>query len=350
MIALVYTELSKQGTHRKMKSSNDRFVRAITSRNDFNGKKEIYIYGAGSSGRILHRIMKSENAPDISGFIDSSKCGSVLGFPLIPIGDLKNYCQDPFIVIASEREEEIIEICHDHGFYDIASSNWIRSFYSVGSEWNQIWSFYKEHTSRSGIVFDVGANKAPMSMRFSPNSSKVFSFEPNPYLKDIFLSNTSHLKNVELHQIAFSDREGNQEFYIDSITTGGSSLAFSSSIHEKTPVKVEVTTIDKFCEERNVTPNFIKIDAEGFDQSVIIGGMKTISSAKPSLIFEFAPGSWYNGFSNVFPELSKIYHMVVLGMDIDAAEYYLNEADRYWNMSPDSPARLHHQNIACFPK
>jgi FkbM family methyltransferase len=333
-----------------MLENHETRIKPITSGMDFKKNKKIYVYGAGSSGRILHRIMKNESAPEVSGFLDSNRHGSVLGFPLISIDQLHNHCDDPFIVIASENEDEIIEICHAHGFHDLASSNWIRSFYSTGSEWNLIFSFYKAHAPENGVVFDIGANKAPVSMRFSPHASRVLSFEPNPYLKSTFLFNTSHLKNIEFHQIAFSNKRGNHDFYIDSVTTGGSSLAFASDIHDTAPVKVDVRTVDDFCEEYGVVPDFIKIDAEGFDQYVMRGGLKTISSVKPSLIFEFAPGSWYDGFSEIFEELSKIYNMTVLGMDIDAAEYYFSEADHYWKMPPDSRARLYRQNIACFAK
>ena len=46
---------------------------------------------------------------------------------------------------------------------------------------------------------------------------------------------------------------------------------------------VDVITMDKFCEERNVFPDFIKMDIEGSELSALKGGMSTIKKCRPQL-------------------------------------------------------------------
>lgn len=46
---------------------------------------------------------------------------------------------------------------------------------------------------------------------------------------------------------------------------------------------VDVTTIDKFCTERNVFPDFIKMDIEGAELSALKGGMEIIKKYRPQL-------------------------------------------------------------------
>ena len=46
---------------------------------------------------------------------------------------------------------------------------------------------------------------------------------------------------------------------------------------------VDVITMNKFCEERNVFPDFIKMDIEGAELSALKGGMSTIKKCRPQL-------------------------------------------------------------------
>lgn len=41
--------------------------------------------------------------------------------------------------------------------------------------------------------------------------------------------------------------------------------------------------MDKFCEERNVLPDFIKMDIEGAELAALKGGIKTITKCRPQL-------------------------------------------------------------------
>lgn len=50
---------------------------------------------------------------------------------------------------------------------------------------------------------------------------------------------------------------------------------------------IKITTIDKYCEERNIQPKGLKIDVEGAERLVIEGGIKTIKKNNLWIIMEF---------------------------------------------------------------
>jgi FkbM family methyltransferase len=149
----------------------------------------------------------------------------------------------------------------------------------------------------NAVFFDVGANVGDYSKEViaSYPGTQAFLFEPHPQTFQK-LQNESALKAVRKFNIAFGEKLEKINFYDRSDISGGSSHAsfykeVFSGIHNQNPVgfKVEVKTLDSFCSDNNVLKiDFLKIDTEGHELSVLKGASHLISEKKIKLIqFEF---------------------------------------------------------------
>ncbi|DAB11911.1 MAG: FkbM family methyltransferase [Acinetobacter sp.] len=143
------------------------------------------------------------------------------------------------------------------------------------------------------ILFDLGLNDGFNVIAFNkllPNLKKTYGFEAiydivrKPYVEDFILNN-----KLDIIPLALGDSIKKIKFCINKTHLGGS---FAEEITgKKCPENspnwesriVDVTTMDKFCEERNVLPDFIKMDIEGAELAALKGGIKTITKCRPQL-------------------------------------------------------------------
>ena len=142
-------------------------------------------------------------------------------------------------------------------------------------------------------VLDIGMNSGLNIIAFNkllPNLEKTYGFEAiyeiarQKYIED-FIKN----KKFELVPFAVGNKVFETKFYIDTRSSGGSFCADISN-RQIIPgdtrwreIKVNVTTIDKYCFEHNIKPDFIKMDIEGAELSALKGGIETIKKYRPQL-------------------------------------------------------------------
>lgn len=134
-------------------------------------------------------------------------------------------------------------------------------------------------------VAEVGGHIGYISMLFSslvgPNG-KVIVFEPGlnnlPYAR----ANLSPLKNVVLEEKGLATEDGTLTFFEESLTGQNNTFATDfhgveinqKAAHVAVDVKkrdVQVVALDSYF--RATTPDFIKIDVEGFEYQVLLGGL-----------------------------------------------------------------------------
>jgi len=150
-----------------------------------------------------------------------------------------------------------------------------------------------------GVVLDVGANIGVYSMlfaRWGGSAGRVFAFEPAPSTLELL---RAHLRlnqleaQVEVVAQAVSDKVGEAVFYTHSFS-GENSLnpVFSARGDIASSVRVPVTTLDQFCQARNLAPTLIKIDVEGFELQVLQGARETILRHRPALVVEMHTHIW----------------------------------------------------------
>jgi len=164
-------------------------------------------------------------------------------------------------------------------------------WYGAKDRWD---IFHVKRLLRPGdVILDVGANIGYYSLTLAntlKGNCTVYSIEPVP-ATFARLKNHIRLNNYECCidpcQIALSDRTYETSMLV---RVGGNSGSATLSCHGKNEVKVNVDTLDNFCEQKNVrTIQFIKIDVEGFEPSVLRGGLKTIEEMAPIILLEVDP-------------------------------------------------------------
>lgn len=150
---------------------------------------------------------------------------------------------------------------------------------------------WQEYFAESNMILDIGANLGNHTVFFSQNTKaeRIISFEP-------FGPNFERLKrNVELNNIdnkvcavklGVGDRIGFSEVSsFSSDNYGATSLGEVSGT--KTEDSLEITTVDTYLRENDIIKcDFVKIDTEGFEISVLKGMVDTIRAYHPTLWIE----------------------------------------------------------------
>jgi FkbM family methyltransferase len=140
-----------------------------------------------------------------------------------------------------------------------------------------------------GMVFDVGGFRGITSQWFARRASQVHTFEPMPEsVESIRMALRARgILNVEVHQLAVSDREGMSEFHIHEIK-GHNSLGHVNTSRRLSSITVETTTLDSFAAKHRIeTVDFLKIDVEGFEFEVLKGASQMLAAKQiRCLLFE----------------------------------------------------------------
>ncbi len=105
-------------------------------------------------------------------------------------------------------------------------------------------------------------------------------------VQDILKKIEDEYDNVTTHNVAMSNMEGNQKFYVDDKRLSNSSF---QNLVSGIPITVETRTIDLMYAKTLIHGykcGFIKIDTEGTELDVLEGGEKVIERDKPNLMIE----------------------------------------------------------------
>ena len=154
----------------------------------------------------------------------------------------------------------------------------------------------------NNLFLDIGANRgdAVHSILMRRPDAKVISFEPNSLLVEKIKNVYRNDLRVEVRNHGLGDKEGSFELYVpfynnymfDGLASFIERRAHRALINrlygfnpEKLEVKKIVCTVKRL-DSLNLEPYFIKIDVQGFEYEVLLGGEKTIRKFKPILLIE----------------------------------------------------------------
>lgn len=149
----------------------------------------------------------------------------------------------------------------------------------------------------SPCIFDVGANRGKNSEVYLTQfpSCQLHCFEPLPECFKLLRSKFSKFPNVQVHQMAMSDKTGLADFFCNALDETSSLLPFSSAaqmnwegvdIHTTNSIPVECIALDDFIEKHTIQQvDILKIDVQGAEMAVLRGAEKALDSARIKVIF-----------------------------------------------------------------
>ena len=178
------------------------------------------------------------------------------------------------------------------------------------------------------VCLDIGANLGAHTMVLADLASRgrVYAFEPSSINAGFLSENirANCLTNAQCEQIGLGSQRGVQEF---TNLVGLEGCSFVSPLDdvddvlvrswgqrlERTTEKVIIETLDSWVSKNGIDRvDFVKMDAEGSELSILEGGLTTFTSHRPKLIVELNKNalSLYYGIrpSDLFERLSSIYN------------------------------------------
>jgi len=151
-------------------------------------------------------------------------------------------------------------------------------------------------------VIDVGAHIGLYTLGAARRvgSGKVYAIEANEEAVNVLRRHVSlnHFDDrVEIVAAAVSDSDGRASFYTSGVTSAGSLARANAEFplnrerleQPAREVSTPSMTLDRFCQERGITPDVIKIDVEGAEVHVLRGARQVLAAAAPLIFCEVHP-------------------------------------------------------------
>lgn len=178
------------------------------------------------------------------------------------------------------------------------------------------------------IIFDVGANVGNYTaqlVKIYGDDPIVYCFEPSESNFQVLYKRLKAYKNVVCQNLGLSDGQKTQTLYSEK---DGSSMASvyhrrldHFNIHMDVAQECQFTTMDSFCNENDINRvNFLKIDVEGHELSVLQGAKDILSKGGIDFIqFEFGgcdidSRTFFQDFWYMLSEKYIIYKIVPNGL------------------------------------
>lgn len=159
----------------------------------------------------------------------------------------------------------------------------------------------------SDIIFDIGANVGYFTLlSHTKEPAKIYSFEPDKKKCDLLNLNLKLNKisnnNILVLPIGLNDKVEKLEYFESHVANSG--ISGFNKIPSINSYFINVTTIDYLIENKIVEyPTIVKIDTEGWEYKILLGGMNSFKKRPPRLIiFEC------NNDLNMFDAISQMIY------------------------------------------
>ena len=143
-------------------------------------------------------------------------------------------------------------------------------------------------------IIDVGANEGQFvkEIRSIIPTAFIYSFEPIKSVFEKLKTNLSHDKNITFYNLGLGDSDSFLEMNVNDHSPSSSLLDLEKTHLEKYPhaakthkETISVKTLDSVININNIKKNLlIKVDVQGYEDKVIIGGMNTFNFAKIAIV------------------------------------------------------------------
>lgn len=211
---------------------------------------------------------------------------------------------------------------------------------SVNMEVDTIISLLSKNNLTCCYALDIGANSGEWtkSLKSKAPSARVDMFEPNPFHWKTLNALTLKLPQVGLFEVGLADFEQEADFFADSAGSTMASLQQRDLAHLNLTFQkiatVQIKTLDSHYLESVSRPNVIKVDVEGFEYQVLVGGKELLKSVD-LVQFEFGGTAldtriFFKDFWNLLHEAFSIYRLAPHGL-VEISRY--SEQDEIFRYS-----------------
>ncbi len=138
--------------------------------------------------------------------------------------------------------------------------------------------------SKVSVVAGSHIGYYPLIIGSNNPGNIVYALEPNPnnFIRCKENVKLNNLDNIKVIEKALGKNIGKEKMYFDF---GQSSLVSSSREHKGEGL-VNVTTLDQLAKEIDKPIDLVILDAEGYEENIILGGENLLKINKPTIIFE----------------------------------------------------------------
>jgi len=148
-------------------------------------------------------------------------------------------------------------------------------------------SYMMQRITPGSVVFDIGAHKGGYTFwmkRAAGSKGRVIAFEPQE--KGAALLAVLY-PGIRVERLAVSDQCTTRPLHIQPQSY---EVSFEASLEKQyegaVTEQVNTTTIDAYCRQHHLKPQFIKIDVEGHELAVLRGACETLRNDRPFLLIE----------------------------------------------------------------
>lgn len=132
-----------------------------------------------------------------------------------------------------------------------------------------------------GLAFDIGANVGLWSRDLCANFRQVIAFEPVADFR-LCLEQNVITKNISISPIALGAKCTTIDMIITQENTGHSHVD-PKSLGQGS---ISMLTLDQFAKGITSNIDYIKIDCEGYENNILLGGRETILKHRPIMVVE----------------------------------------------------------------
>ncbi|MCH2046172.1 MAG: FkbM family methyltransferase, partial [Saprospiraceae bacterium] len=150
------------------------------------------------------------------------------------------------------------------------------------------------HLNRGEVAVDIGEHKGGYlywMRKKVGKEGKVYAFEPQELLFD-YLNQIKQLnayENVTLENLAMSNAIKKVDFFIPvngKASSPGARIGQAKTTQAHKKIDIQTTTLDHYFLDKGIQPSLIKIDVEGHEKEVLLGGQKLLAAAQPKILME----------------------------------------------------------------
>jgi len=163
-----------------------------------------------------------------------------------------------------------------------------------GAKNGEYWFIEQYLSPEDEYVIDIGANRGDWTsaiLQLSSGEVGVYCYEPDPRVASDCKSSVGQEETVHFFEAALGSEVGKLDIFLNRESTGLTSAVVGNGEHRRHTV--EATTLDRQAEQHQLQHiDLVKIDVEGYEESVLHGASSLLNEGRISCIqFEYG-GNW----------------------------------------------------------